>query len=365
VIQEHIKKYWEEFKEYMAELVDKIAEKVWWKINLMSSKEWIGIDKTKMLSKQIEKPVLDTLNPTWWIFVDYTPEVRASAKLWKNITTLDKTMKVSWDTKITIYRWTSNKDIVPWDFITTNKQLAQDYAGKWKVISKEVFAKDILDDITEPLWEEYIYRPKTNLLPTNSKQVSKSDDLVENVWKYTDWFKEWKLFDISPQSKSKISKMEIKADMWEITKSEIDNLNKWFKDNKDNYIKLYHWTSPDWKILDEWLKATTNKSKKSIQSQPWFVYLSFDPSRAKLFWEMWYAWKTPKVYEVKVKIWDLKPDLDQIWNKRYWWENQNIWDTLADSLLYGKWFRVKWNIEPYKISEYEQANKPKPLKKTN
>jgi len=150
--------------------------------------------------------------------------------------------------------------------------------------------------------------------------------------------------------------MEIKADMWEITKKEIDNLNKWFKDNKDNYIKLYHWTSPDWKILDEWLKATINKSKKSIQSQPWFVYLSFDPSRAKTFWEMWYAWKTPKVYEVKVKIWDLKPDLDQIWNKRYWGENQDIWDTLADSLLYGKWFRVKWNIEPYKINEY-QANK--------
>jgi len=193
------------------------------------------------------------------------------------------------------------------------------------------------------------------------KAMSVSDDLIENVWKYTEWFKEWKLFDISPQSKSKISSMEIKADMWEITQKDIDWLNKWFKENKDNYIKLYHWTSPQWNILDEWLKATSRKTAKSLQSWWWYVYLSFDPSRAKTFWEMAYAWKTPKVYEVKVKIWDLLADTDQIWNKRYWWENQNIWDTLADSLLYGKWFKVKWNVEPYKISEY-QANKPKLLR---
>lgn len=223
----------------------------------------------------------------------------------------------------------------------------------WEDIKNKLW--DLIDEISEKVWW------KINLLPTKKwnvvgvDDVKVSDDLIEQVWKHTEWFKEWKLFDISPQSKSKISKMEIKADNWEITKTDIDSLNKWFKDNKDNYIKLYHWTSPQWNILDEWLKATSSKTARSLQSWKWYVYLSFDPARAKTFWEMAYAWKTPKVYEIKVKIWDLLADTDQLWNKRYWGENQNIWNTLADSLLYWKWFRVKWNIEPYKISEYNQS----------
>lgn len=208
---------------------------------------------------------------------------------------------------------------------------------------------DILWTRSKFMWNDWIWVDKTKLLKG-------SDDLIENVWKHTEWFKEWKLFDISPQSKSKISSMEIKADMWEITKKDIDWLNKWFKENKDNYIKLYHWTSPEWDILGEWLKATSKKTSRSLQSWQWYVYLSFDPARAKTFWEMAYAWKIPKVYEVKVRIWDLLADTDQIWNKRYWWENQNIWNTLADSLLYWKWFKIKWNIEPYKITDYKQIN---------
>lgn len=213
-----------------------------------------------------------------------------------------------------------------------------------------------LDKIATKVWA------KKNLLEDRGTGMSgKVDDLIENVWDYTEWFKKWKLFDISPQSKSKISSMEIKADMWKIKPEEINNLNKWFRENKENYIKLYHWTSPEWKILDEWLRATSNKTAKSLQSWRWYVYLSFDPSRAKTFWEMAYAWKIPKVYEVKVKIWDLLADTDQIWNKRYWWENQNIWNTLADSLLYWKWFKVKGNIQPYKITEY-QSTKPTILK---
>jgi hypothetical protein len=47
--------------------------------------------------------------------------------------------------------------------VTTNKQLAKDYAGNGKVISKEVRADEILDDITEPLGEEYILRLKKTM----------------------------------------------------------------------------------------------------------------------------------------------------------------------------------------------------------
>ena len=81
--------------------------------------------------------------------------------LGKNITTLDKTMEVSPSEYVTVYRGVPSgvKDISPGDFITTNQQLAKDYAGNGKVISKRVPASHILDDITEPLGEEYIYRP--------------------------------------------------------------------------------------------------------------------------------------------------------------------------------------------------------------
>jgi hypothetical protein len=105
--------------------------------------------------------ILNSLNPTGSVFSGYSPEARMSAKLGKNITTLDKTSGKSADEIITIYRGApkNQKEIVGGDFITTNKNLAQDYAGDGNVLSKKVKLKDILDDINEPLGEEYIYRP--------------------------------------------------------------------------------------------------------------------------------------------------------------------------------------------------------------
>ena len=110
---------------------------------------------------------LDTLNPTGSVFADYTPAKRATAELADNITTLDKTMKKPADEMITIYRGTGKGgDIVAGDFVTTNKQLAKDYAGTGRVIEKKVKLSDILDDLDEPLGEEYIYRPQARLKPS-------------------------------------------------------------------------------------------------------------------------------------------------------------------------------------------------------
>lgn len=53
----------------------------------------------------------------------------------------------------------NQKGINPGDFITTNYDLAKSYTGDGNVLSLKVKAKDVLDDITEPLGEEYIYRP--------------------------------------------------------------------------------------------------------------------------------------------------------------------------------------------------------------
>jgi hypothetical protein len=105
---------------------------------------------------------IDSINPTGSVFVNYTPEKRAKAtKFGKNITSLDRTMGGSPDDLITVYRGSlkSQNKIVPGDFVTTNKQLAKDYAGTGHVIELKVRKGDILDDKSEPLGEEYLYIP--------------------------------------------------------------------------------------------------------------------------------------------------------------------------------------------------------------
>ena len=108
--------------------------------------------------------VLDTVNPTWWLFVDYTPSKRANSIISsKALTTLDKTLWKSPDDYITIYRGTVKwqKEMNPWDFVTDMPELAKSYAG-WNniVISKRVKYSDIIDSISEWGWNEYLYIPK-------------------------------------------------------------------------------------------------------------------------------------------------------------------------------------------------------------
>ncbi len=118
------------------------------------------LEEKKGLKFQEDENLLDNLNPTGSIFAKYTPEIRAKAKLAPNIKTLADTAEKNKDDLITIYRGVSGKqkEIQPGDFITTNKQLALDYGAK-DVISKKVKYGDILDDLDEPLGEEYLYRP--------------------------------------------------------------------------------------------------------------------------------------------------------------------------------------------------------------
>lgn len=125
--------------------------------------------------------VLDTLNPTGGLTADYTPDTRVKARLGENITTLDKTMGRSADEMITVYRGASNSQgkISPGDFITTNEQLARDYAGTGRVIKERVRLGDILDDLTEPLGEEYIYRPMTGI-----STIDPLDTLKQEARKY-------------------------------------------------------------------------------------------------------------------------------------------------------------------------------------
>jgi len=104
--------------------------------------------------------VLNSVNPTGSVFVDYNPSHRANTPLAKNIVSYDKTSGGSPDELVTIYRGLpkNQKNINSGDFVTTNSRLAQDYAGDGHVIKMTVKKSELLDDINEPLGEEYIYR---------------------------------------------------------------------------------------------------------------------------------------------------------------------------------------------------------------
>lgn len=116
-----------------------------------------------------KKEKITSLNPTGGIFVDHKPEDIMEMDLGENITTLAETAGYDPDEQITVYRGisTGGGKIGPGDFVTTNKQLAKDYAGTGTVVSETVRAGDILDDRDEPLGDEYIYYPKekTNRAP--------------------------------------------------------------------------------------------------------------------------------------------------------------------------------------------------------
>ena len=130
-----------------------------------------------------KEKVLDSLNPTGGLLVEYTPEERMKIPLGDNITTLAETMNKSPDSTITIYRGSpkSQKEINAGDFITTDREIALSYTGEGNVISKEVKLGDILDDVESSLGGEYIYRPKA------------SEELKSVKYDYTksEWFKNY------------------------------------------------------------------------------------------------------------------------------------------------------------------------------
>ena len=133
---------------------------------------WSGFrpDKLATLNASMEQsverpdsqPVLDSLNPTGSVVVEYAPHERATAPLGEDMTTLAATAGMDPEAKVQIFRGVpgaAGPTIAAGDFVTTNRQLAKDYAGTGRVIEATVRAGDILDSKSEPGGEEYIYRP--------------------------------------------------------------------------------------------------------------------------------------------------------------------------------------------------------------
>ena len=137
----------------------------------------------------------------------------------------------------------------------------------------------------------------------------------------------------------------------EPTRDDITSLNKWLRQHRDDYVRLYHGTSSELPITDKGLLKTSVKRKRSLQSEPVFVYLSIFPTTARTFGEFGYPRESVTVYAVDVKVSELKPDTDQLKNKRMWCRDiaPDIRDTLGDSLAFGHGARIKRDILPYEI----------------
>ena len=128
--------------------------------------------------KPIGGDLLDSLNPTGGLFVDYTPQTRMTMPLADNIKTLADTAKMQPDDLVDIYRGLPDDveaAINPGDFITTNPDLAKSYGSN--VHKMQTRYGDILDDINEPLGEEYIFRPQQQeaFMPKFKKQTGNPD----------------------------------------------------------------------------------------------------------------------------------------------------------------------------------------------
>lgn len=130
----------------------------------------------------------------------------------------------------------------------------------------------------------------------------------------------------------------------------IKELGKYLRNKKDTIVRLYHGTNAKFDILEEGLKPTSRVRRRSIQSSSGYVYLSVYPGMAKSFGEFAYPGKSISVYAVDIAIKELKADLDQLRNQRYW-AQKNIGNTLAESIVYGHGARVKGKIYPYLISK--------------
>lgn len=130
---------------------------------------------------------------------------------------------------------------------------------------------------------------------------------------------------------------------------EVRRLHRFLLNNRDKNCILYHGTAEEIPILEQGLKKTSNRNKKSLQSQSGYVYLSTYPSHARMFGEMAYPSKKVVVYQVTISLYELRPDKDQLRNKRLFGGVTIIKEDLATSLAVGHAARVKRNIWPFEI----------------
>ena len=148
------------------------------------SLDLLDTPQTKTASQLVANDgVLDSLNPTGTVFTEYNPQGRASLDLAPNIAPYSETSGLSPDDRVVVYRGVPKgvqSELADGDFITDMEQLAKDYAGTGDVISQEVFADEILDDLDDPMAGEYLFRPRRASKKTASEELEE-DDLLDTL----------------------------------------------------------------------------------------------------------------------------------------------------------------------------------------
>lgn len=142
-------------------------------------------------------------------------------------------------------------------------------------------------------------------------------------------------------------------EMYDESPESIARLNKWLRSHKDTTVRLYHGTGAGRPIMQQGLLPTSAKRRNSYQSTSGYVYLSVWPSLARMFGELSNPYDEVVVYAVDIKVKELKPDLDQLYNKRATGAYDYAGNTLADSLIIGHGARVRRKIWPYEITVFE------------
>lgn len=136
------------------------------------------------------------------------------------------------------------------------------------------------------------------------------------------------------------------------TKEDIVVLSRWLKAHRNDSIVLYHGTDSSLPILQEGLKRTSMRTKRSLESGTGNVYLTSHLGFAKSFGGYAYPEHEDSitVYDVVVKVKDLHADKDQLKNHRM--EGVDLGDSLAASLLVGHSATVKHDIPNYDLQPH-------------
>ena len=133
----------------------------------------------------------------------------------------------------------------------------------------------------------------------------------------------------------------------------VKKIKEWLSKYSDpydiRYVKFYHATDSSLPIEEVGLLPTSNNRRRSYQSSSGYVYLACIPSDAKLFGDLGNMSRSV-VYEVVVRVIDLKADTDQLINIRG--VGTNVGNSVAESIVYGRGVRVKGKIDPWQIRKY-------------
>lgn len=298
--------------ETLNQAIEKLRKNNWSEKDIQKYKDNVLGKKESFVKKEW---ILDTVNPTGWLFVDYTPSKRANSIISsKELTTLDKTLWKSPDDYITIYRGTVKwqKEMNPWDFVTDLPELAKSYAGWDKiVISKRVKYSDIIDSINEGWWNEYLYIPKEMQKWDNQPKPISPQKTVKPL---TEWKQSATMGDMETKKLATPEELLSKFTGRDKPEVNLSNLKK---------------ASPDGFSLE---KVSIDKLKHNIRIDDFE-----NPTES--------IWKIKWIIEQYKKDWKLKPIiLDKNGNVLDWNHRVNAYKALWIKEI-PVYFPVLWDIK--------------------